>query len=83
MPGRAQVEHGRPADAVTGSTAQILRDLVDVLRTTDAGMVVLGEMLEQVPPTTERAQGDLEIIAAWLDEHPDVDSQIFSLVELG
>lgn len=70
-------------DEAPGTTAQILRDLADVLRTTDAGMAVLSEMLEQVPPTTERAQGDLEIIAAWLDEHPDVDGQIFALVELG
>lgn len=65
------------------TTGQILRDLVGVLRTTDAGIALLADMLEEPPPTTERAQGDLEIIAAWLDEHPDVDAQIFSLVELG
>lgn len=65
------------------STAALLREVALMLRTLDEGTAKLAELLEQPPASTEMAQGDLLIIAAWLEEHPEVDAEILAVVALG
>lgn len=65
------------------TTAALLREIALVLRTTDEGIAQLAELMEQPPASTEDAQGDLLIIAAWLEEHPEVDAEIHALLALG
>lgn len=65
------------------TTAGILRDVVDVLRTADRGFELLGEYLDQPPPKTDPVQSDLLMMATWLDAHPDVDAEIVAVVTSG
>jgi hypothetical protein len=65
------------------STAALLREVATMLRTLDEGMLQLAELLEEPPASTEMAQGDLLIIASWLEEHPEIDAEIHALLALG
>lgn len=70
--------HGRP-----DSVKRILEITVDYLDLLDRATQMISEATgKEAPPRHRVVQGDLQMIAAWMKDHPEIDAQIMEVLNI-
>lgn len=65
------------------SAAAVLRDVAAALRRADRAVEFVADVCGLPHRPVAHFGTEVEVIAAWLDAHPDVDRMIGGLLELG